>query len=46
VLTGSDDETAGDVDLVVLVERRLPKEILGQLEQAEAAISPVSFRPC
>lgn len=46
VLTGSDDETAGDVDLVVLVERRLlPKEILGQLEQAERQSAPSHFDP-
>lgn len=44
VLTGSQDETVGDVDMVVLVERRvLPREILKELEQAECKGAPVGL---
>lgn len=45
VLTGNDDDDAGDIDLVVHVERRpLPKSELAALEEAESSTWPRSLR--
>lgn len=44
VLTGSHDETVGDVDMVVLVERRvLPSDVFKELEHAECKEAPVGM---
>jgi predicted nucleotidyltransferase len=44
VLTGSHDETVGDVDMVVLVERRaLPRMVFKELEQAECKGAPAGL---